>query len=278
MNEPAVEFRDVSVRYRLPERGTPTLKEWVVRRMTSRMRWFDLHALDHVSFAVDRGKAFGIIGANGAGKSTLLRIAGGILAPSEGEAIVRGRLAPIIELGTGFELELSGRENVFFSGALLGRSRAEMQARFDDIVEFSGLDDFINAPLRTYSTGMVARLAFAVASTVEAHILLLDEVLAVGDESFRRKCQDRITRFRDGGVTILFVSHDLAAVESMCDQSMWLDHGQVRALGVTSEVVAQYRAAANAAALPVAPEPAIDGSVPPAVKATWKAAGERGGS
>jgi ABC-type polysaccharide/polyol phosphate transport system ATPase subunit len=263
MGEPVVDFRNVTVAYRVPDRRIPSLKEWVVRRLTSRMTWHERRALDRVSFSLEAGRALGVIGANGAGKSTLLRVAGGILPPTGGQAVVRGRLAPIIELGTGFELELSGRENVFFSGALLGRSRVEMAARFDEIVDFSGLADSIEAPLRTYSTGMVARLAFAVATAVDANILLLDEVLAVGDEAFRRKCQDRISSFRDRGVSILFVSHDLDAVRSMCDRAIWLDRGVLRASGDTAEVVDRYLEFSASGGLGPEPEPAIDGGLPP---------------
>jgi ABC-type polysaccharide/polyol phosphate transport system ATPase subunit len=189
----------------------------------------------------------GIIGPNGAGKSTLLRIAGGILAPETGEAIIRGRLAPIIELGTGFEAELTGRENIFFNGALLGRSRREMERRFDEIVDFSGLAKFIDSPIRTYSTGMVIRLAFAIATTVDADILLLDEVLAVGDEAFRHKCRQRIDAFRNDGVTILFVSHDLGTVNDVCDSAIWLDQGIVRAMGPAAAVTAAYLSDVRAA-------------------------------
>jgi ABC-type polysaccharide/polyol phosphate transport system ATPase subunit len=243
MSDPAIEFRHVSLCYRLlAERGIVTLKEWMIRRLTSKMAYQELQALSDVSFTVGRGRTFGIIGHNGAGKSTLLRIAGGILAPTQGEAIIRGRLAPIIELGLGFEGELSGRENIYFNGALLGRSRLEMADRFHDIVEFSELGDFIEQPIRTYSSGMVARLAFAIATTVDAHILLLDEVMSVGDERFRTKCQQRIAEFRDAGVTILVVSHDLDAVERLCDDAMWLEHGAMKAIGPTHEVVAGYRA------------------------------------
>jgi ABC-type polysaccharide/polyol phosphate transport system ATPase subunit len=261
MSMPAIEFRDVSLRYRLlAERGIVTLKEWAIRRLTTKMAYQELCALDGVSFTVNPGRTLGIIGHNGAGKSTLLRIAAGILAPSEGEAIIRGRLAPIIELGLGFEGELSGRENIFFNGALLGRSRAEMTARLDEIVEFSELGEFIEQPVRTYSTGMVARLAFAIATTVDAHILLLDEVMSVGDERFRKKCQERIRSFRDSGVTILVVSHDLEAVEKLCDDVLWLDHGVARALGRAGEVVAGYRSALE----PQHGESAVGGTVRPA--------------
>jgi len=243
MSTPAIEFREVSLCYRLlAERGIVTLKEWMIRRLTSRMTYQELSALSEVSFTVGQGRTFGIIGHNGAGKSTLLRVAGGILAPTKGEAIIRGRIAPIIELGLGFEGELSGRENIFFNGALLGRSRAEMIDRFDEIVEFSELGEFIQQPIRTYSSGMVARLAFAIATTVDAHILLLDEVMSVGDERFRLKCQQRISDFRDAGVTILVVSHDLEAIERICDDVMWLEHGSMKALGPAHDVVDAYRA------------------------------------
>ena len=261
MGEPAIEFRDVSLRYRLlAERGIVTLKEWVIRRLTTGMSYQELVALSRVSFAIQPGRALGVVGHNGAGKSTLLRIAGGILAPTEGEAIVRGRIAPIIELGLGFEGELSGRENIFFNGALLGRSRLEMQRRFDEIVDFSELGDFIEQPIRTYSTGMVARLAFAIATTVDAHILLLDEVMSVGDEHFRRKCQARIDSFRRAGVTIVVVSHDLAAVEALCDDGIWLEHGYIREGGLARDVVPAYRASMEQANA----DPGVGGTVRPA--------------
>jgi len=246
MNEPSVDFSHVSLRYRiLAERGINSFKEWSIRWITRRMRYQELVALSDVSFEVPSGHAVGIIGHNGAGKSTLLRVAAGILRPSHGVAIVRGRQAPVIELGLGFEAELSGRENIFFNGALLGRSQAEMEDRLEEIVDFADLDEFIEQPIRTYSTGMVARLAFAVATTVDAQILLLDEVLAVGDASFRLKCQQRLEAFRQAGITILLVSHDLDAVEKMCDEVLWLDKGSVRAYGPAAEVVPRYRASVD---------------------------------
>ena len=261
MGAPAIEFREVSLCYRLlAERGIVTLKEWVIRRLTTGMSYQELAALSSVSFSILPGRTLGIIGHNGAGKSTLLRIAGGILAPTEGEAIIRGRIAPIIELGLGFEGELSGRENIFFNGALLGRSRLEMQERFDEIVDFSELGEFIEQPIRTYSTGMVARLAFAIATTVDAHILLLDEVMSVGDEHFRRKCQARIDSFRRAGVTILVVSHDLSAVESLCHDVLWLEHGLVRQAGLAAEVVPAYRESMDEGHA----DPGVGGTVQPA--------------
>ncbi len=257
MGEPAVEFRDVSLQYRLlSERGIVSFKEWVIRRLTSKMTYQELIALSHVSVSVEKGRALGVIGHNGAGKSTFLRLAAGILVPTEGVAIMRGRLAPVIELGLGFEAELTGRENIFFNGALLGRSKAEMATRVDEIVEFAELADFIDQPIRTYSTGMVARLAFAVATTVDAQVLLLDEVLSVGDESFRRKCNERLESFRQAGVTILLVSHDLGAVQSICDEAVWLEHGLIRGHGPASEIVALYRTS-------VGDEAVVGGAVAP---------------
>ncbi|HSN54944.1 MAG TPA: ABC transporter ATP-binding protein [Candidatus Sulfomarinibacteraceae bacterium] len=243
MSDPAVDFRDVTLRYRImADRGITSFKEWAIRRLTHRIHFLDLVALSAVSFTLEPGRTLGIIGHNGAGKSTLLRVAAGILEPTRGVAVVRGRQAPVIELGLGFEAELSGRENIFFNGALLGRSYPEMERRLDEIVEFADLADFIDQPIRTYSTGMVARLAFAIATTVDAHILLLDEVLSVGDASFRLKCLQRLEEFREDGVTILLVSHDLDTVAAMCDLALWLDRGTVRGFGPAAEVVDHYRA------------------------------------
>ena len=243
MRDPVIEFREVSLQFRVPSEGKiSTLKEWLIRRASSPVgRHNVVRALDGVSFSGKRGEAVGVIGRNGAGKSTLLRIAAGILQPSAGSAIIRGRIAPVIELGIGFEQELTGRENIVFNGALLGRSQQEMHRRMNEIVDFAELDAFIDQPIRTYSTGMVARLAFAVATTVDAQVLLLDEVLSVGDEQFKRKCHDRMTAFRERGITILFVSHDLGAVESLCDRAIWLVGGEPRATGPAPDVIGEYR-------------------------------------
>ena len=231
-----VEVRDVTVRY--PAQRIPSLKEWVVR---ARARWPKaVDVLREISLHVDAGEAFGLIGRNGAGKSTLLRTIAGIIPPNRGEVITRGAVAPIIELGTGFDAELSGRENIFFNGSLLGRSRAFMKARADEIIDFSGVEPHIDSPLRTYSTGMLARLAFAIATTIEADIVLLDEVLAVGDASFRDKCAERIRSFHDKGATIVLVSHDLGAVAQMCTRAAWIDGGQLRAIGPASSVIEAY--------------------------------------
>jgi len=250
VSDPVIDFQDVSLQFRVYSEGRiATLKEWIIRRATNGSGHHRvIRALDGVSFSVTRGQAIGVIGRNGAGKSTLLRIAAGILQPSAGVSTVRGRIAPVIELGFGFEQELTGRENIIFNGALLGRSYEEMNRSMDEIVEFAELDAFIDQPIRTYSTGMVARLAFAIATTVDAQVLLLDEVLSVGDERFKRKCHQRMDEFRASGVTILFVSHDLGSVESLCDRALWVADGKIAAAGDTPTVVDAYRAWAESQA------------------------------
>jgi ABC-type polysaccharide/polyol phosphate transport system ATPase subunit len=242
--KPAVEFHNVALQYRISsEGGLVSLKEWAIRRLLGKgLRWNTVDALRGITLQVEQGEALGIVGHNGAGKSTLLRLAGGILVPSEGSTVARGRIAPVLEIGIGFEHELTGIENVFFNGALLGRSRQEMRERVDEIVAFADLGAFIEQPLRTYSTGMVARLAFAIATTVDAHILLLDEVLSVGDEQFKQRCLDRIDDFRRRGVTILFVSHDLHSVATLCDRAAWLAHGELVKAGPAGAVVREYSA------------------------------------
>jgi len=240
-----IELHGVSVRYR--ETRIRSLKETVVRGLSGHGRspWF--YALHDVSLAIHHGEAVGIIGPNGAGKSTLLRVAAGIIPPSAGVAVTRGTVAPVMELGTGFEAELSGRENIFFNGALLGCSRASMRARADEIIDFSGIEPFIDAPLRTYSTGMVARLAFAVATAIDAETILLDEILAVGDAAFRSQCNARIARFVRNGATVVVVSHELEPLESLCSRAIWVAEGRVVADGAAIDVIERYRRQSSAA-------------------------------
>jgi ABC-type polysaccharide/polyol phosphate transport system ATPase subunit len=241
-----IELRDVSVRYR--EKKIRSLKEAAVRGLTKHQPVEFFYSLRNVSLNIRHGEAVGIIGANGAGKSTLLRVAAGIVAPTEGIAISRGSVAPVMELGTGFEAELSGRENIFFNGALLGCSRASMRSRIDDIIAFSGIEPFIDVPLRTYSTGMVARLAFAVATAIDAETVLLDEILAVGDAAFRRQCSARIDRFVQNGATVVVVSHELDLIERLCSRAIWIAKGQIVDDGSPAEVITRYRRAVGDAA------------------------------
>src|SRR5918996_769029 len=204
-------------------------------------------ALRDATFTVPRGQTVGIIGPNGAGKSTLLKLLSGITAPTEGEIRLHGRLAALIEVGSGFHPELTGRENVFLSGAILGMRRADIARSFDRIVEFAGVGDFIDMPVKWYSSGMYVRLGFAVAAHVEAQILLVDEVLAVGDEAFQQRCYRRIAELRDAGATVVFISHDLASVERLCPRVMLFRNGRVVFDGDSHTAVVEYRRSIGAA-------------------------------
>jgi ABC-2 type transport system ATP-binding protein/lipopolysaccharide transport system ATP-binding protein len=242
---PPLVLHEVSVHYRLPRERIRSFKEFVIKSLTKRVEYEEFRALQGVSLEVGPGEMLGIIGPNGAGKSTLLKVAARILKPVRGEVRVAGRVAPLIELGGGFDHELTGRENVYLFGSILGMGRREIDRKYEDIVDFAELADFMDAPLRTYSSGMLTRLGFAVATAVDAEILLLDEVLAVGDQAFQEKCRDRIDAFRRQGVTILLVSHDLEQVCTRCHRALWLERGQVKALGPATEVAAAYRAASR---------------------------------
>jgi ABC-2 type transport system ATP-binding protein/lipopolysaccharide transport system ATP-binding protein len=240
---PAVTVESISVRYRVPHERYVSLKEFAIRWAQGRLSYVDFWALREVDFQVGWGEIFGIVGPNGAGKTTLLKTIAGVLQPTEGRVIVRGERAPLLELGAGFHPELTGRENVYLYGTLLGNTRRELDAGFRGIVDFAELWEFIDAPLRTYSSGMVARLAFAVATSRLAPVLLIDEVLAVGDVHFQERCRERMAEFRGQGACVLFVSHDPALVARMCQRALWLEAGRACALGPAEEVVRAYVAA-----------------------------------
>ncbi len=242
MNKEAiVQIENVSVSYRLPTERIGSFKEYAIRKLQRRVKIEDFWALVDVSMTVNKGDVFGIIGNNGAGKSTILKVISRVLKPSKGRVVVRGRIAPLLELGAGFHPELSGRENVFLNGALLGYSREDMEKVFDEIVAFSELEQFINSPIRTYSSGMYARLGFAVATAHVPDVLILDEILSVGDEAFQKKSRERLQSFQEKGSTVLMVSHGLDSMITMCNRVAWLDQGKLRLLGEPSEVVAAYR-------------------------------------
>ena len=218
-----------------------TLQEYVIHRLRGGTIAYDeLLALRGVSLEVERGETFGIIGPNGAGKSTLLKVMAGVIKPTRGAVDVRGRVAPLIGLGTGFDPELTGLENTYLNAAILGRTRKEIEAQLPAIMEFAELGEFIHSPLRTYSSGMVVRLAFAIATEIEPAVLLIDEVLSVGDEHFTVKCEKRIMGFRGTGVAMVLVSHTMAAVSRLCDRVLWLDHGAPRMCGDPKSVIDAY--------------------------------------
>ncbi|MEO1063089.1 MAG: ABC transporter ATP-binding protein [Actinomycetota bacterium] len=240
MSGPAVEVLDVSKRFGLRDEPAWTLKERVLR-LGRRAPVRDFWALERVSIEVQEGETLGLIGHNGSGKSTLLKCIGGILQPTTGEIRTRGRLASLLELGAGFHGDLTGRENVFLNGSILGLSRRQLEARFDEIVHFAELERFIDNPVKTYSSGMFVRLGFAVAVNVDPDILLVDEVLAVGDEAFQNKCLDRVREFQREGRTIVFVTHGVETVRQICDRAAVLNSGRLVAIGDPDECIRRYR-------------------------------------
>jgi len=241
MNNIAIQLDNVTVRFRIPHEKIPTLQEYAIRWLKRRTVSFtDFNALDNVSFSIKQGETVGIVGANGAGKSTLLKVISRVIRPTQGRVFLRGRIAPLLELGAGFDYEMTGRENIFLNGAVLGFSRKEMATRLNRIVEFSGISDFIDAPIRTYSSGMVARLGFAVATDIQPEVLIIDEVLSVGDAEFQQKSSARISKYHNDGSTILIVSHNSTAIKQLCDRVVWLDRGSIKMLGNANDIVDQY--------------------------------------
>lgn len=239
---PVVDLSDVSVQYNIPTEKIGTLKEFAIRRLQGKVSYKKFWALNHVNLTIYRGEVFGLIGNNGAGKSTMLKVMSKVLRPATGRVILYGKIAPLLELGAGFHPELSGRENIYLNGALLGYSKNQMDDVFDEIVDFSELKAFIDAPIRTYSSGMYARLGFAVATAHFPEILIVDEILSVGDESFRHKCEARIRNYQSRGSTVIMVSHGMGSIEQLCDRAGLLDHGKLVTVGDPKEVVARYRA------------------------------------
>jgi ABC-type polysaccharide/polyol phosphate transport system ATPase subunit len=240
--ELAVVLTDVSVRYRIPSERIASLKEYTIRRLSGRrVKYNAFYALRHIDMEVRAGDAVGLIGKNGAGKSTLLKVIARVMTPSSGRVWVRGAISPLIELGAGFHPELTGRENLFINGAMLGFSRRRMQEKFDSIVEFAELEAFIDSPIRTYSSGMVARLGFSIVASADPDVLIVDEALSVGDEAFQKKCVARMNEFRARGVTIFFVTHAANRIRELCPTSVWIDGGHIRHVGPTDEVVDLYR-------------------------------------
>lgn len=217
-----------------------SLKEYVVRKVKGKLKYEEFWALKNVSFEVQKGEVLGIIGHNGAGKSTLLKVISGILKPTEGKLEVHGNIVPMLELGSGFDTDLTGRENIFLNGAILGYSEQYLKDRYDDIVAFSELGKFIEIPIRNYSSGMLMRLAFSIATVVQPEILIVDEILAVGDADFQAKSKARMMELMQGGATVLFVSHSLDQIREMCNRVLWLEHGGIKRLGETQNICDEY--------------------------------------
>ena len=231
------------MKFRMSDEPLNSLKEITTRALSGKLKFNEFLALDDVSFDLEKGKTLGLIGSNGAGKSTTLKLISGILKPTEGKIITRGKVVPMLELGAGFDLELTGRENIYLNGAILGYSKEYLKSKYQEIVDFAEIEEFIDMPIRNYSSGMMTRLAFSIASVVQPEILIVDEILAVGDIKFQEKSYNRMKELMSGGATVLFVSHDLEKIEEMCDEVIWLDHGKIVRRGKAKTVVAAYKKA-----------------------------------
>ena len=254
MNKPAIEFSGVTKIYSIRERGYRTFRDSFSRSLNKVRQKFKrnpnsdlssndnniIRALDHVSFKVDRGEALGIIGANGSGKTTILRLLANVTEPSSGEIKVRGKVAPLIQVGAGFHPELTGRENVYLNATIMGLSKEEIDKKYDDIVSFAELERFMDTPVKRYSSGMYVRLGFAVVANIDPDVLLIDEILAVGDVNFHKKCLDRMSNIRKSDKTVVFVSHNLLSVQNLCDRIIWLDKGKIIKEGNNRDVISAY--------------------------------------
>ena len=237
----AIEVRNVTMRFNMSKERVDSIKEYFVKKVKNQLRFEEFLALKDVSLDVEKGDVFGLVGLNGSGKSTLLKIISGILKPTVGAAVTNGTISPLIELGAGFDMDLTARENIFLNGSVLGYSHEQMREKFDDIVEFSELKDFIDVAVKNFSSGTIARLGFAIATITKPDILIVDEILAVGDFLFQQKCEARIRELMSGGTTVLMVSHSIEQIERLCKHVMWLDHGTVRMVGEVQEVCEAYK-------------------------------------
>lgn len=242
MSEPIIVINHVSMVFNIASEQLNSLKEYFLALARRQLHFKAFRALDDIDFVVRRGEQYGIVGTNGSGKSTLLKIIAGVLDPSEGRVAVGGSIAPLIELGAGFDMELTARENIYLNGALLGYSKAFIDERFEGIVDFAEVRDFLDMPMKNYSSGMVARVAFAVATATVPDVLVVDEALSVGDFRFQEKCEARISELVEGhGTTLLFVSHSIDQVERVCDKAVWIEKGRMRMIGDVKDVCEAYR-------------------------------------
>lgn len=245
MNCDIIEVDNVTMRFNLSKEKIDSLKEYFIKLAKKQLKFEEFFALRDVSFSIKTGEVFGIVGLNGSGKSTLLKVISGIYTPSEGEVTVKGSIAPLIELGAGFDLDLTARENIYLNGTVLGFSKKFLESKFDEIVDFAELWEFVDVPLKNYSSGMVARIGFAIATIVVPDILIVDEILSVGDFLFQKKCEKRIEELMNCGTTVIIVSHTLEQIERLCDRVLWLEKGSVKMLGETQEVCELYKHSSN---------------------------------
>ena len=241
MSDTVIQVKDVSMHFNLMEEKVDSIKEYFVKLIKGKLLYNDFIALDHISFDVQKGDILGFVGFNGAGKSTMLKILAGVLKPTSGSVTVKGSVAPLIEVGAGFDPELTARENIYLNGAILGFPKSFLDKKFDSIIEFAELKDFVNVPVKNFSSGMYARLGFSIATAVQPDILIVDEVLSVGDYRFQEKCEKRIREMINDGITILLVSHEMEMIERLCNKVVWLDHGKMKDMGETKRICEEYR-------------------------------------
>ena len=239
--EPIIKVDNVSMCFNLSKEKHESLKEYFLAMVQGRLQYDEFYALKDVSLDIMPGDFYGLVGLNGSGKSTLLKTIAGVYKPSKGKVTVRGSIAPLIELGAGFDMDLTARENIYLNGTVLGFSPKYLDEKFDEIVEFSELQNFLDVPLKNYSSGMVARIGFAIATITKPDILIADEVLSVGDFLFQQKCEQRMQELMSGGTTVILVSHSIEQVERMCNKVAWLDHGHLRMNGPTAQVCEAYK-------------------------------------
>lgn len=239
-NKTSIEINDVSMKFNLGQEKIDNLKEYVIKFVKGKLLYKEFWALKDINVSINKGEVFGIVGLNGSGKSTLLKIIAGVMKPTKGHINVNGSMAPLIELGAGFDPNLTGRENIFLNGAILGFSKAYMKEKYDEIVEFSELDQFIDVPIKNYSSGMRSRLGFSIAVFMEPEILIVDEVLSVGDYKFQEKSFKKMQEIINKGITVIFVSHSINQVKKICGRVMWLEKGKIRAIGDTENICEKF--------------------------------------
>ena len=240
MNDIVIEVKNATVRFNKSAESISGLKEYIIKMLKRELMFQEFLALKNINFTVKRGDSWGLIGKNGSGKSTLLKLISGSIRPYQGNVTVNGSISPLIELGAGFDPELTARENIFLNGALLGYSKRFIESHFQEIVDFAELNDFIDVPIKNFSSGMSARLGFAIATVQKPDILIVDEVLAVGDFAFQQKCKERMEHLLSNGTTLLFVSHSIEQVKELCSNAIWINNGEVRAIGDTYSVSQEY--------------------------------------
>lgn len=240
MNKYAVEVANISMKFNLAQERVDSLKEYFVKRIKGQIKYDEFYALKNISFNIEKGDSFALVGSNGSGKSTMLKIIAGVLKPTCGTIKVNGSVAPLIELGAGFDFDLTARENIFLNGAILGYSRKIMLENYDEIIDFAELKEFEDVPVKNYSSGMVARLGFSIATIVKTEILIVDEILSVGDYAFQEKCRKRMEEMMSGGTTVILVSHSSDDVKRICKNGIWINKGKLMYAGMVDEVCARY--------------------------------------